>query len=61
MKESIANGTLLPKHHGDLIDRDALIYEQTHHCGYLTPFNLIDRDNLKNAITIIEANNKGEE
>ena len=52
---AIANGTLLPKGHGRLIDADALIYRQTHHGNYYTPFELIDRNDLDNAPTIIEA------
>lgn len=53
----IKNGTPLPENHGDLIDRDALIYNQTHHCGYQTPFKLIDENKLKSAPAIIERSN----
>ncbi len=61
IKTAIRNGIPLPEHHGDLIDRDALIYEQTHHCGYQIPFLLIDEDNLKNVPTIIEADEEESE
>ena len=53
--EHIAQGIPLPKGHGRLIDADALIYRQTHHGNYCTPFELIDRNDLNNAPTIIEA------
>ena len=55
IESAIANGTPLPKGHGRLIDADALIYRQTHHGNYYTPFELIDRNDLNNAPTIIEA------
>ena len=59
--EVIANGTPLPKGHGRLIDADALTYRQTHHGNYYTPFELIDRNRLNNAPTIIEADNEEKE
>ena len=55
LRIAIKNGTPLPKGHGRLIDADALIYKQTHHGNYYTPFELIDRNGLNNAPTIIEA------
>lgn len=48
----IANGVPLPKGHGDLIDRDALIQKQfIPNLG----FDLVDLDNLKIAPTVIPA------
>ena len=58
--QAIYDGTVLPEKHGRLIDADALMYKQTHHGNYYTPFELIDRNDLNNAPTIIEADNESE-
>lgn len=52
---AIENSIPLPKGHGRLIDADALVYKQTHHGNYYTPFELIDENDLNRAQTIIEA------
>ena len=59
--KAIGNGTPLPKGHGRLIDADALMYRQTHHGNYYTPFELIDSNGLDNALTIIEADTESKE
>lgn len=51
--QSIANGTPLPKGHGDLIDRnDLLEYTDINECAYIPTINRYD---IITAPTIIEA------
>lgn len=51
--EAVQNGTPLPKGHGDLIDRDALIYN----ADYYEP--LISKRDVDFAPTIIEGSESG--
>ena len=48
--ESMANGTPLPKEHGDLIDRKALLNRPYEKGGFVEWY-----DEIKHAPTIIEA------
>lgn len=56
LEKAVANGTLLPKGHGDLIDRNELLDESyqidSMYCMYDEVVNVND---IKNAPTILEA------
>ena len=57
-RKAVESGIVLPKGHGDLIDRDALIQKQfIPNVG----FELVDLDNLKTAPTVIPADKEDEE
>jgi hypothetical protein len=58
VRKAIANGTPLPKGHGDLIDRnDLLEYTDINECAYIPTINRYD---IITTPTIIEADKEGE-
>ena len=65
--EAVQNGTLLPKKHGDLIDRDELVYDCSlgnGGCDHICrcdgcSYNIIRETTINKATPIIEAD-KGE-
>ena len=53
--DAVANGTTLPKNHGDLIDRDELLNCSYEIDGAYTYEEVVHIDDVKQAPTIIEA------
>ena len=53
-EEEIANGTPLPEHHGDLIDRDSLELDSDW-SDYYDGFSAYSESQVRRAPTIIEA------
>lgn len=60
IEKAIKNGTPLPKGHGDLIDRDEL-EPDTEWDNYYDGFTSYSEMQIRNADTIIEADNESEE
>ena len=58
---AIANGTPLPKGHGDLIDRKELLENKYEIDTMCCEYDVVDVDDIKDAPTIIEADKESEE